>query len=317
MVKFQDSLHLRQKNSNFMEIFSNMKKALFILFLYCVVAGTQSQTYHPLVQPGKIWSTKYIIEQVWIYSDFKKFEGDTTFSGNTWMKVWTTRNASMTGWTVTGYIRETASGRVFYKSGPTIAEQLIYDFSLQTGDTATFWGDPYTHYRLDSITQTTLLTGEIRRKFNLSPTGFNCIDHWIEGAGSLLGVVEPASCMWVGGTSELLCFTENDTLKYFNPGFSTCYISTGIDPPAASNKFNVFQDPLTKKLVISIDGTYPGGLTLDLVDLYGRLRFTEPARPGRTEMEMTGIIHSSGLFLVRIRSANTTLYHGKIILNAE
>ncbi|MEI6684294.1 MAG: hypothetical protein WCO44_16835 [Bacteroidota bacterium] len=294
-----------------------MKKALFILFLFCVVPGTQSQSYHPLVQAGKIWSTKYVIEQVWIYSDFKKFEGDTTFGGDTWMKIWTTRNSAMTGWTVTGYIRETASGRVFYKSGPTFAEQLIYDFSMQAGDTATFWGDPNTRYRLDSITQTTLLTGEVRRRYNLSPTGFSCTDHWIEGAGSLLGVLEPASCLWVGGTSELLCFTENDTLKYFNPGYSSCYISTGIEPHAGSNKFGVFQDPVTKKIVIGIDGNYPGGLTFDLVDLDGRLRFTGSVHPGRTEMEMTGIPCLSGLFLVRIRSANTTLYHGKIILKME
>ncbi len=294
-----------------------MKKALFILFLCCIVSGVHSQTYHPLVQPGKIWSTKYIIEQVWIYSDYKKFEGDTSFSGNTWMKIWTTRNSAMTGWTVTGYIRETASGRVFYKSGPTFAEHLIYDFSLQSGDTATFWGDPYTQYRLDSITQTTLLTGETRRKFNWSPIGSNCIDHWIEGAGSLLGVLEPASCMWVGGTSELLCFTENDTLKYFNPGYSSCYISTGIEPPHSSSKFTIFQDPFTKKLVISADGNYTCGLTLDIVDLYGHILFTGPVQSGRTEMEMAGTSYCSGLFLVCIRSGNMALYHGKIILKME
>jgi len=294
-----------------------MKRAILFFWLACVVSWAHGQNYHPLVESGKTWSTRYVVEQTWIYSDFKKFEGDTSLNGFTYRKILTTRDTSLSGWTLRGYIRETPARQVFYLSGAAFPETMIYDFSMQPGDSALFWGDQSNYFRLDSITVTTLLTGEHRSMYNLSARLFNCTDHWIEGAGSLFGVLEPASCFWVGGTSDLLCFTENDTLKFHDPAYSGCYVITGIPEENAGEIFSVFQNRQSGKLVVTAKGAGNKNIFLDLVDIFGQIVLTSPVTAEKAEINLDGLTLRTGLYLARIRSGGESLFNSKIMLVKE
>ncbi len=288
-----------------------------MLLLACVAWMTRGQSYYPLVDTGKIWSTRFVIEQTWACSDFKKFEGDTSINGFSYKKIWVARDAAMSVWTRSGFIRETTSRQVFYKSSVDFPETLIYDFSLQPGDSARFWGDQSFYYKLDSITTTTLLTGEQRRQFHLSAPLFNCTDHWTEGIGSLYGVMEPASCYWVGGTSGLLCFTEHDSLKYHDPGFSSCYVYSGISDQPPGNKFTVMHNRKSGKLMVSAKETISGNTVIELFDIYGRRLYSGLLKNEKTEISLAGLNRFDGLVLIRIRSGNIPVFSTKMILITE
>ena len=297
--------------------YQHMKSASLMLLLVCVAWMTRGQSYNPLVDSGKVWSTRFVIEQTWTYSDYKKFEGDTSISGISYKKIWVARDPAMAAWTRNGFIRETTSRQVFYKSSVDFPETLIYDFSLQPGDSARFWGDQSFYYKLDSITTTTLLTGEHRRQFHLSAPLFNCTDHWIEGIGSLFGVLEPASCFWVGGTSGLLCFTEHDSLKYHDPGFSACYVNTGIRDQMPVGKFIVIHDRKSGKLIVTAKEPPYNDRVIELFDIYGRRWYSGVLKNEKTEISLAGLNRFNGLVLVRIRSGNIPVFSTKMILFTE
>jgi hypothetical protein len=293
-----------------------MKKAFVLLWMVSVFSPLQGQSYHPLVETGKIWSTRYAIEQTWIYSDFKKFEGETTINGNIYQKVWDTQDTSLANWDLRGFIRENAQHQVFYLSSFANQEKLIYDFSLQPGDSVKLWDEPF-WFRLDSITNSTLLTGEIRPQFYLSMTGTNFTDRWIEGIGSLWGLLESTSSSWVGGTSDLLCFTENDTLKYHNPAFSGCYVITGIRDREVVQPFRIILSPGSEKLNIITTGSGYNNLSIDLVDLYGRIILTSPVINDNTEINLAGLTLRRGVCLARIRSGINPVFTSKLIIAPE
>ncbi|MBA7546059.1 hypothetical protein ES705_38442 [subsurface metagenome] len=80
---------------------------------------------------------------------------------------------------------------------------------------------------VDSI-NTILINGKYRKQYflhrQIELDVFNEI--WIEGIGSLYGVLNSGLAGAIGGKRELLCFYENDTLKYQNPNYEICFIST-------------------------------------------------------------------------------------------
>jgi len=252
-----------------------MKKLLLVIMLLMILGFSQAQNYHPLVDTNKMWSIKHQYGMT-PSSDFTRFQGEETLDGHIYKKVWTTADTLLANWDPDGYIREDTSKRVYIRYWSGGPDDLRYDFGADAGDTVYLFSDPMgIYFVVDSIDNYSLLTGEIRKRINLScyagPGGFIGNDTWIEGMGSLYGVMQSGSCALLGDMPQLICFEENDTLKYFNTNFTDCYLITGLKSPGfGSESITVFPNPSDGTISVKVYDQSVLPLTMVFDDLNGK-----------------------------------------------
>ena len=119
-----------------------MKNIRFIVWIALILGGMtmKAQDYHPVVEDGKRWNVLFSYpwnppEPPHRYTDIYKIEGDTLLDGVSYKVMYTTRNEDLTDWNCWGFLRETEDRQVFSRRPSTSDEQLLYDFSMQVGDT--------------------------------------------------------------------------------------------------------------------------------------------------------------------------------------
>lgn len=172
--------------------------------------GVKAQT---LVDTNQVWNVVECINFGACGTVAFHFDGDTTI-GIYQYKILTLNTIDGGG----GFIyplaarEDTANKQVFFYYGNS--EYLVYDFSLNSGDnfTTEINGCGF-QMTVDSVDTVTLLNGESRKRMYLS--NFNFQETWIEGVGSLYGLTY-VGINFCGADiyPELICFTENDTLKF-------------------------------------------------------------------------------------------------------
>ena len=222
------------------------------------------------------------------YTDIYKIEGDTLVDGVSYKVMYTTRNENLTGWNLWGFIRETEDGQVFSRRPSTSDEQLLYDFSMEVGDTICMCDYGYDECCMVVIEKGEIIVnGEPRQQIVLEyPFGNGVEEVWIEGIGSLFGIVDSGSLFLTGGSTNLLCYYEDGDLIWQNttPGYDECYMvyPTPPTPPephhfaplGAEWYFHVWsQGPITEPPFSYIRKTVSGveevqGHTCSVIDLY-------------------------------------------------
>ena len=141
---------------------------------------------------------------------------------------------------------------MFRQSSPN--DILYYDFGLSKNDTVTVHSlfINSSQMTVDSVDTITLITGEKRKNIYLHDNVYYCIDQWIDGIGSIYGITYVdgtcgASDIWY----DLNCFTENDTLKYHNSFYPSCYYNTeGIKENTLKNNISIYPNPTKDNLII-------------------------------------------------------------------
>ncbi len=108
----------------------------------------------------------------------------------------------------------------------TADEKLLYDFSLEVGDSINMQNpiSPFPseagYYQVDSIIPRPLVDGANYDHFYLSPTPSNTVGNtnavWIEGVGSLSLLNAPGGEPNINGVGHLSCFFKNGELFYSN-----------------------------------------------------------------------------------------------------
>ncbi|MFN8205820.1 MAG: T9SS type A sorting domain-containing protein [Bacteroidales bacterium] len=222
-----------------------MKKPLLILVLvHCITLYGQS--YHPFPLTNASWNI-YLLsscsEDMPPMPSLMRFtlRGDTILNDKTYHNLFSekgdTASPEITFW---GGIRE--EGKKVYYTGPGYlgdysygVEFLLYDFSLQAGDTIEHLpGNEYMTSVILSV-DSVLICNEYRKRFFVeSRPYFHNPDEIIEGIGSvrnglLGGISSIPTCgyhYW-----EQVCFSENGEVVYLNPEFEDCYSYEKITPP--------------------------------------------------------------------------------------
>jgi len=247
--------------------------------------------YHPVVEDGKQWNVLFSYpwnppEPQHKYTDIYKIEGDTLVDGVSYKVMYTTRNENLTGWSVCGVIRETEDKQVLYRRDGSSYDEILYDFSMEVGDTIIMNGNGFYPDMMFVIeTNEILVNGEPRQQIVLEyPWG----DHevWIEGIGSLYGIIDSGSLFLMGGSTNLLCYYEDGDLIWQNTtsGYDECYMvyPTPPTPPephsfapqGAEWYFHVWsQGPITEPPFYYIRKSVTGieevqGHTCSVIDLY-------------------------------------------------
>ena len=308
---------------NFTKKCTTMKKCLLFITLMMVFVFSQTQEYHPLVDTNNLWSVAHQYFPGWTpYSDFTKFQGEETIQGNIYKKVWTTTDTTLTNWNSNGYVREDTNKQVYFRYWAGGPDDLRYDFGANSGDTIYLFNDPMGNFLVvDSIDTYILLSGETRKRINLSCHGpernFLGNDTWIEGMGSLYGITQSGSCLLVGDMPQLICFTENDTLKYFNDNFDNCYVVTGIPTNnPISARVRLFPNPSPGLIFLEINNPQILPLKLTFYDLLGKQILIKEVIEPESKIDISRLT-SSSLIFYQLTGSNGFSDSGKILVHLQ
>jgi hypothetical protein len=216
------------------------------------IANPQQNTYRNLIQEGKIWSNTIIPSMPGEYRSYWiKFEEDTLINDLNYKKVMRADDSMHSEWHLGGFIREdNANQKVYLYNSYSQKEMLLYDFSLEQGDSILSWGG-YQYVKVDTV---------IYEPFGNSTDSLKQIcffgscssRSWIEGIGSLSGILEGLE-ITVGGTPELVCYYENNNLIYHNPDFETCFpegIVVSASMPDNKKNIEIFPNPARDKITL-------------------------------------------------------------------
>jgi hypothetical protein len=231
-----------------------MKNLLLSSILTSITLLTYAQTYFPFPNSNAIWNNKsywspyILIERYGIY-------GDTIVNNKLYNKLYLIENDStlnINNMTYYAAIRENNAKQIFVKFTNYNDEILIYDFSLNIGDTI-HSNSPNGYLSWLTCTISDIDTIELenyqfRRRFRINNSG----EYWIEGIGSEGGLFYPISEYLAGTTNDLLCFKQNDTLIYINnPECDKCFCSlaTAIQNHAkTNNSLKIYSNPSTVEI---------------------------------------------------------------------
>lgn len=232
-------------------------KTKLLLALLLANVFVLGQTNETLVDTTKLWSNlmqsslagppPYIK-----ITTFVRFSGDTLIGSHHFKKVLETTDNILLNFTTSGFIREDAEKKVYYRRIQDTNDRLLYDFDVEVGDTVNVNGYMPLQLKVEAI-DSVLINDKYHKRFSLSG-GFQ-IEQWIEGIGSLCGVLSSGAYFLMGMKYDLLCYYENDSLRYSNPEYAECYYNTvGILNPEPNRiRVSLSPNPLTSPSLLKIE----------------------------------------------------------------
>ncbi len=202
-----------------------MKRLLltyFMLFLTLNIVVAGEKAGQPLLQKGKVWNYDYTYVDI----SFQRHHGSATYwtEGDTIVDgrqlFWMCFSNSEEEGQVFRQLWYEKDGKVYTCDDKGRRADLVYDFTLSTGDNApdhtvsAFFPDGIKVVSADSI----LVRGILRKRLSLAnpewETGSEEKTTWVEGVGGTKGLDEPVMRM-VGDGREytlLSCFVGNDCI---------------------------------------------------------------------------------------------------------
>jgi len=270
-----------------------MKRKTLLFFILCnfVYSITLAQNYIPFPDSGGVWKETYS----WQPSPFfyngigdTYIEGDTVFNDTVYHKIYNLRrdvfcsDIIISGPEYDGALREdTINHKVYYRWNDYAGEKLLYDYTLQVGDTLPMemlWFNFNYGVFITAIDTITTFDGVNRRVWYLDY--YEPFEGWpqiVEGIGctsGLLGLIEP---YWEGW-NELLCFSINNDVVW-RSWRDTCYVitdscaSVGIDKTLhPKDKVVCYPNPVSSSTSVyfEIDQSNNFNNYLMVFDLYGK-----------------------------------------------
>lgn len=253
---------------------------------------------------NKVW--RVVTCLAWCSTETFKFSGDTLLGGQLYNKLYSTHDSLMTNWSLEAVIREDSSGKIYtrYQANDT----LMYDFNLNINDTARGISPSgcFYQYYVNLVDSVTLLNGEKRKRILFSNG-----EQWIEGIGSLTGIIYPNLCITDIGVI-LNCFHENDTLK-FGPHYSDCYYNAvGINEISNSIKTTVKPNPVIGLATIQLEKNI-NSWNWELYNSLGQVVDKKENLSG-DRMTINGTAFENGIYHYKIEKNSEILSIGKIII---
>ena len=304
-------------------------KTLFAIIIFSMLSiTTMAQAYHPVIELNKYWDQSD--KDGWSPCSleprrYKFVDVFTTVNGYTYQMCKTYRlrgqpiDDDMTcppfvADTIsieTSWLREdTIARKVYiydYDSSPT--DQLLYDFTLEVGDTlksdyACLGGSGPHWLILYAKELVTLHNGESRLKYIFDPLFL--FPSYIEGIGGELGLVRPLY-FFENQDRRLYC-VKKDGENIWGSICSTVF--TGIENEREIS-VDVFPNPADDVLNINLNNiseSHP--FSFEVFDLKGTKILTTKLESSNNTVSLTNLRH--GFYIYKIRS-EATLKNGKLV----
>jgi hypothetical protein len=264
-----------------------MKKFIFLIPMLLTLSSIcQTSGYQPFPDSSAVWNVHGLFYG-WPPPDDEFYSivvsGDTLINSLIYHKLTTPYILSsetpknLQG--IAGYrgaYRQVAANRKVYYIPPTaVAEQLLYDFTLQEGDTVKGYLEPYSTKDIVEAIDSVWAGNGYHKRWLIN--SFYSI-YLIEGIGSTYGLIEPSPGSIVDAPGyTITCTSLNGITVYPDPA-SACPVITSINPPVVDNHgFKVYPIPANGSISVEFDD--PVNLRdIRLTDLVGNLLFVQKIR---------------------------------------
>lgn len=285
---------------------------LIFLFVWTVSLKAQTNVYSPFPDSNGIWINGYYVlvtdpfyHYVLVSTENYCTTGQDTLINNI--------NYTKVNFCEGGYkaaIRND-NGRVYFVPHDSVNELLLYDFTLQQGDTIddfyyiTSGGslgvlNNYTVGYTDSV----LLNGFYHKRMDIGGA------YWIEGIGCSQGLfIEPFPNV-SGTASELLCMSYNDTTLFPQVSYSSCLATIGITE-SYEEVYKIFPNPASNQ--ISIESTvHTPQSTVEILNTLGQMVHQSAIQNPKSEIDVSGF--SKGVYLLRVKEKEEAVFWEKLVV---
>jgi hypothetical protein len=300
-----------------------MKKLLSILLIsFSLSANAQTSVYHQFPDSNAVWNVEldyYVFCTPFTYPSITHYSyvigGDTMIGSETYHQLFVPAyqtsysgapcyNDTVTAGNYAGAFREdTAAKKVYYVYPFDNTEQLLYDFTLNVGDTVHgYLARDCSQMSTDqSITDidSVLIGADYRKRWSLGN-----IFYIIEGIGSTKGLLEPICELIDGPTYILDCFQQNDTVLYPTSSSNCDLVSYTGSLIQHDFSFSLFPNPAHEYFTVT-----NGGL-LEIYSLYGTKVYAENIR---SHMKVIHCNLNPGIYFVRLQNGNNNFVQKLII----
>lgn len=305
-------------------------KKLLLLAVFISSFSLFGQSYHKLLNESFYWDVPFAA-QAYICGGFAdigpwryKISGDTVINDMTYSKIYYSNFSPVNPAppncppfivdTVFShypdvYLREdTVAKKVWlYKSNAD--DELLYDFTLQKGDTLQ---NQYLgmYWIIDTVYYITTSDGVARRIFEYNDGWwpFPTEGWYIEGIGGMAGLFEHPYPYPEVGTWLMCVKDENDNVVWNNSGYSYCFdFITGVDEVSNAKAIHVFPNPFTDQLSIE---AVSGKLDVKIYNLFGAQLINEEVEGSRV-FDLSSF--SPGIYMLHIRNDKNEIYTQKVV----
>lgn len=334
-----------------------MVKKIILLSLFLAAIGLRAQSYYPITD-GCTWS---VSEEKYMTA------GDTVLNGKTYYKIYKQIDNQPFEFDLSqaeffAAIRNNSAERKVYAYLPegtwirdfvgyssfqidTAMEVLIYDFSLEIGDTVNCYilGDyvtrsvavrtetanmdigwdgysPVVHQYGVVDTMVTLSDNSSRKQIFLRDLYANLYHVWIEGIGSIRGFDEGMQMFWSDyGYRILLCFTDSLGTQFqteydLDNDPNDCF-SNGYGGDVQESEFldiKIYPNPVTDKLHISLSQMENREMYLQIINTMGLCVYREKLVGLDYEKNINISLLPKGIYMLVIKQSKNHFTH-KII----
>jgi Secretion system C-terminal sorting domain len=303
-----------------------MKKLYFSVPLFFISHILIAQTYTSIDEFDATWDFMDISTSGTdvVYGPVQYItESDTFFNDNTYKKVY--RSYSVINRELIGFIREDSLKKVYYNPiepfcpNDTISEYLLYDFSLQVGDSLKITmpdilSNPCIVAPINiaseviAIDSVLLTNGEYRKRFLLGEDwGLNTHYH-IEGIGSTIDLIYIFNYATLDGwhiRHDLICFLIQNSILHLSPNWqeAACFLdpSTNINEVYKEEQFEVYPNPGTNIITIKSDTEANELLILELIDVNGKVLIKEEIFSNQ-QIDIASL--QNGIYYIKIANRN-------------
>jgi len=291
-----------------------MKK---LFFLFALSSFSQSLFSQSFVDTTKRWSVTQCVASAWgadiCFAVTYKLEGDTTIGSHIFKKLLSSDSA-FTNWYLVGAMRDSGQ-KVYYHDFWN--EYLLYDFGANVGDTIDSISFCTDNYLIVDSVDTVMIGGQARRRliFDFSAS-CSYVNEWVEGIGSNHGLVNNLD---VHGTfiwdywEKLVCYWQDDTLRWMNPDFNTCYyVTVGVDELTKTSPARIYPNPVHDRAVVELAGGRKKW-TWTLYNSLGQV-VSEEKNIDRNAYHFKRGGLTEGIYLYRIHSGGALISSGKFCI---
>lgn len=256
---------------------------------------------------------------IWSYTNYWEtyYSGDTTILNQEYKKIEKTEfdifclNTVISGPDYIGAIRDdTIQKQVFYVPTGDSVEKLIYDFTLETGDTLFSylnWNEPLIVDFIDSV----VISAEYHKRIVFQYYEAEII----EGIGSRTGLLEELIA-FEGGS--YLCALYIDTSFIFHEypcnlsATDTC-LTLNIESQFNDSEFSIFPNPAKDQFQIKISSEillqHP---RLEIISITGRIYESVTLTNEITQIVSNDLI--SGIYIIKIYTDKKLILRNKLII---
>ena len=310
-----------------------MKNLLsLIITLFAVEAAAQTSVYFPFPDSNAVWNIAAqaccatdcppppLPNPVLVDYSFSYFlQGDTVINGTNYHKIYKSSGTahehcaiggSLNNWwtfgsSYTGAMRQEISLKQVYFIQPSSGQEcLLYDFSLQVGDTLVNGCSNWGLYTIVSSIDSFLIGNSYRKSFGFSMSPYTVI----EGIGGTCGLTGP---MFPFEYSEnLICFSLNNQTLYPDT-VTSCNMISQVQEIFNELSFSVSPNPFQTSTELHTGKEFLNG-ELAIYNALGEQVKQQPISGQTSTIERDRL--DGGIYFIKVSKPGGSFVTGKLII---